>query len=162
MWHNRHISPALLTNRTINNIINKLGCHTVYWSHALRVPIISTKNYNITLSLPNCCLDNFSDYYIKRGCAFFFIEMVFLSTICTHSHRLSLKIYYNGIPFLFFCQRCSRYNFKHIIIFFKFVKYAHYIKLNKKCINISWELLDKVYKNIISLIKLTFNKLEYV
>ena len=32
---------------------------------------------------------------------------------------------------------------------------------NKKYINIFWELLDKVREDIISQIKLIFNKLEY-
>ena len=43
----------------------------------------------------------------------------------------------------------------------KSVKYAHCVESNKKYINISWELLNKVHKDIISQIKLIFNELEY-
>ena len=34
------------------------------------------------------------------------------------------------------------------------------MKLNKKYINISWELLNKIYKDTASQIKLIFNKLK--
>ena len=86
--------------------------------------------------------------------------MVFLFLIYIYSHCLSFEIYYNNILSLFPYQYCFCYNFKYIIISFKSVKCAHCVEFNKKYINIFWELLDKVYKDIASQIKLIFNKLE--
>ena len=107
-------------------------------------PAALAKDYNITFSLFNCRPDNSFNYYIKRGRAIFFIKIIFLFIICIYSYYLFLKIYYSGIPSLFPCQCYFYYNFKYIIMPFKSIKYAQYVELNKKCINISWELLDKI------------------
>ena len=88
--------------------------------------------------------------------------MAFLSLTRAYSYHLFFKIYYSGAPSLFPCQYCSYRSSKYIIIPFKFIKYTHCMELNKKCINVSWELLDKVHKDIISQIKSAFNKLEYI